>query len=76
VACLLSEIALQLQLQFSILFTDTFRLFLLVFNRKGAVIINNVLGVLAAILFVSSRYASSVEMLLLARLVVGLSSGE
>ena len=39
-------------------------------------IINNILGVLAAILFVSSRYAGSVEMLLLARLVVGLSSGE
>lgn len=45
-------------------------------NRKGAVIINNILGVLAAILFVSSRFAGSVEMLLLARLVVGLSSGE
>jgi hypothetical protein len=47
-----------------------------VFNRKGAVIINNILGVLAAVLFVSSRHAGSVEMLLLARLVVGLSSGE
>jgi hypothetical protein len=46
------------------------------FNRKGAVIINNILGVFAAILFVSSRHAGSVEMLLLARLVVGLSSGE
>jgi hypothetical protein len=46
------------------------------FNRKGAVIINNILGILAAILFVSSRLAGSVEMLLLARLVVGLSSGE
>ncbi|XP_021917078.1 solute carrier family 2, facilitated glucose transporter member 3-like isoform X4 [Zootermopsis nevadensis] len=45
------------------------------FGRKGAVIINNVLGVLAAILFVSSRHAGSVEMLLLARLIVGLSSG-
>jgi hypothetical protein len=40
------------------------------------VIINNILGVLAAILFVSSRSVGSVEMLLLARLVVGLSSGE
>lgn len=46
-----------------------------IFTRKGAVIINNVLGVLAAILFVSSRHAGSVEMLLLARLIVGLSSG-
>lgn len=45
------------------------------FGRKGAVIMNNILGVLAAILFVCSRYAGSVEMLLLARLVVGLSSG-
>jgi hypothetical protein len=40
------------------------------------VIINNILGVFAAVLFVSSRHAGSVEMLLLARLVVGLSSGE
>jgi len=40
------------------------------------VIINNILAVLAAVLFVCSRYAGSVEMLLLARLVVGLSSGE
>ena len=39
-------------------------------------IINNILAVLAAVLFVCSRYAGSVEMLLLARLVVGLSSGE
>lgn len=39
-------------------------------------VINNILGVMAAALFVSSRYAGSVEMLLLARLVVGLSSGE
>lgn len=45
------------------------------FGRKGAVVINNILGILAAILFVSSRHAGSVEMLLLARLVVGLSSG-
>lgn len=59
-----------------ILFTNNFRIFLPVFNRKGAVIINNILGVLGAVLFVSSRYAGSVEMLLLARLVVGLSSGE
>ncbi|PSN38762.1 hypothetical protein C0J52_08879 [Blattella germanica] len=45
------------------------------FGRRGSVIINNILGILAAILFVCSRYAGSVEMLLLARLVVGLSSG-
>ncbi|KAJ4430980.1 hypothetical protein ANN_19573 [Periplaneta americana] len=45
------------------------------FGRKGAVVINNILGILGAILFVSSRHAGSVEMLLLARLVVGLSSG-
>jgi hypothetical protein len=40
------------------------------------VIINNILGVLAAILFVSSGHAGLVEMLLLAHLVVGISSGE
>ncbi|KAJ9583498.1 hypothetical protein L9F63_022161, partial [Diploptera punctata] len=45
------------------------------FGRKGAVVINNILGVLAAIFFVCSRHADSVEMLLLARLIVGLSSG-
>lgn len=45
------------------------------FGRKGAVVINNILGIFGAILFVSSRHAGSVEMLLLARLVVGLSSG-
>ncbi|GLH08599.1 Solute carrier family 2, facilitated glucose transporter member 1 [Gryllus bimaculatus] len=44
-------------------------------GRRGAVIVNHALALMAAILFGSSRSAGSVEMLLLARLIVGLSSG-
>nr|CAD7570923.1 unnamed protein product [Timema californicum] len=45
------------------------------FGRKGAVVVSSVLGGLAALFFFTSRQAGSVEMLLLARLIVGLSSG-
>ncbi|KAK7867028.1 hypothetical protein R5R35_005672 [Gryllus longicercus] len=44
-------------------------------GRRGAVMVNHALALMAAILFGSSRSAGSVEMLLLARLIVGLSSG-
>ncbi|XP_049956586.1 solute carrier family 2, facilitated glucose transporter member 1-like isoform X2 [Schistocerca serialis cubense] len=44
-------------------------------GRKAAVVINNGQGLVAAVLFVCSRYAKSVEMLIAARLIVGLSSG-
>nr|CAD7462662.1 unnamed protein product [Timema tahoe] len=42
---------------------------------KGAVVVSSVLGGSAALLFFTSRQVGSVEMLLLARLIVGLSSG-
>nr|CAD7427871.1 unnamed protein product [Timema monikensis] len=45
------------------------------FGRKGAVVVSSVLGGLAALFFFTSRQVGSVEMLLLARLIVGLSSG-
>nr|CAD7589078.1 unnamed protein product [Timema genevievae] len=44
-------------------------------GRKGAVVVSSVLGGSAALLFFTSRQVGSVEMLLLARLIVGLSSG-
>ncbi|XP_066995888.2 solute carrier family 2, facilitated glucose transporter member 5 isoform X2 [Anabrus simplex] len=44
-------------------------------GRKGAVATTSSLALTAAILFVSARPAGSVEMLLLARLLMGLSSG-
>ncbi|XP_065353450.1 solute carrier family 2, facilitated glucose transporter member 3-like [Cloeon dipterum] len=44
-------------------------------GRKGAIFANNFLGLFAAILFVATPAARSVEMLVLARFLVGLSSG-
>lgn len=45
------------------------------FGRKGALGIAMALSVVGALLFLVCRYANSVEMLMMARLVVGLSSG-
>ncbi|KAJ8878368.1 hypothetical protein PR048_018945 [Dryococelus australis] len=41
----------------------------------GAVVMNGVLSLFAALLFMTCRLANSVEMLLLARLIIGLASG-
>ncbi|XP_063232892.1 solute carrier family 2, facilitated glucose transporter member 1-like isoform X2 [Bacillus rossius redtenbacheri] len=45
------------------------------FGRQGAVVISGVLSLVAALFFVTCHLARSVEMLLLARLVIGLSCG-
>lgn len=44
-------------------------------GRKGALITSSVLGVMAGVLFFSCKAATSVEMLVMGRLFVGLSSG-
>ncbi|XP_059471745.1 solute carrier family 2, facilitated glucose transporter member 3-like [Neocloeon triangulifer] len=44
-------------------------------GRKGAILVNNLLGAVAAALFVATPIAKSVEMLIIARFLVGLSSG-
>lgn len=43
--------------------------------RKGGILVNNILGVVAALLFLSAPASNSVEMLFLARFLAGLSSG-
>ncbi|KAJ1526979.1 hypothetical protein ONE63_008524 [Megalurothrips usitatus] len=45
------------------------------FGRKGAVSISMLLSLASSALFLCSKYAGSVEMLLVARLVVGFASG-
>lgn len=45
------------------------------FGRKGAILVVNGLGLVGSVLFVSCHAAASVEMLLVARLLVGVLSG-
>lgn len=44
-------------------------------GRRGAIMVCHASSLVAAVLFVSTKAAGSVEMLLLARLIVGISSG-
>ncbi|XP_017775957.1 PREDICTED: solute carrier family 2, facilitated glucose transporter member 1-like isoform X2 [Nicrophorus vespilloides] len=44
-------------------------------GRKGAIVTSTVLAVVSSILFVTSKSLNSVEMLILGRLLVGMSSG-
>lgn len=44
-------------------------------GRKGALIVSSLLGIVAGILFLCSKYSNSVEMLLIGRLLIGLSAG-
>lgn len=44
-------------------------------GRKGAIAITMALNLVSAVMFLACKYANSVELLLLARLVVGFSSG-
>lgn len=45
-------------------------------GRRGAIAISMMANLAAAVLFFTCKYAGSVELLLLARLVVGFASGE
>lgn len=45
------------------------------YGRKGAIWISDVLGVVAAVCFILAKEITCVEMLLLGRFIVGLSSG-
>lgn len=44
-------------------------------GRKGALIVSSFVGLIAGILFFTSKSANSVELLILGRLLVGVSSG-
>lgn len=44
-------------------------------GRKGALIVSSFIGLVAGVLFFTSKLANSVEMLILGRLLVGVSSG-
>ena len=46
------------------------------FGRKGAIVVSMFVNLAAAVLFLTCKFAGSVELLLLARLVVGFASGE
>lgn len=44
-------------------------------GRKGALLVSSIIGALGGILFICSKPANSVEMLILGRLLVGFSAG-
>lgn len=45
-------------------------------GRKGAMIIGSILSIIAGIFFMITKTTNSVEILIAARLIVGLSSGK